>query len=75
MNLDRLCEAREIFEKGFVMPDIKEGEISVSDIWFKLHTRIIQKDNPHASDDEIRALLNDKYPLPDEYDFRMSETK
>lgn len=75
MNLDRLCEAREIFEKGFVMPDIKEGEISVSDIWFKLHTLIIKKELPNASDDEVQALLNDKYPLPDEYDFRMSETK
>lgn len=72
MNTEKLEEAKEIFAKGFVMPDIKEGEISVSDIWFKLHTRIIKKELPNANDEEIKTILNEKYPLPDEYDFRMS---
>ena len=65
-------EAKEALSESFVMPDIKEGEISISDIWFKLYTLVLKKEYPAASDDELRTLLNEKYPLPHELDFRMS---
>ena len=72
MNIDKLDEARESLSGNFVMPDIKEGEISISDIWFKLYTLVLKKEYPAASDDELKTLLNEKYPLPYELDFRMS---
>ena len=72
MNIDKLEEAKDALSGNFVMPDIKEGEISISDIWFKLYTLVLKKEYPAASDDELRTLLNEKYPLPHELDFRMS---
>ena len=71
MNIGSLENAREILKSGFVMPDIKEGEISVSDIWFTLYTHILKKEYPNASDDELKTMLNDRYPLPADLDFRM----
>lgn len=61
-------EALAIIANGFVMPDIREGEFSVSHIWLDIHRQIMEKDgilNP--SDADIYA----KYPLPYEIDFRM----
>jgi len=71
MNTGRLEEAKAILNKDFMMPDIKEGELAVSDIWFKLYTLVLKSEHPDASEDEISILLKEKYPLPDELDFRM----
>ena len=53
------------------MPDIKEGELAVSDIWFKLYTLVLKEEYPDATAEEIKELLAEKYPLPDDLDFRM----
>ena len=50
------------------MPDIKEGEFSVSHIWLDIHKQIMKKDGiVNPTDDEVY----EKYPLPYELDFRM----
>lgn len=67
MHLDRLEEATEILNNSFSMDDIKEGELSISGIWFELYRRLYKKET--GVDDAVKA--DEKYPLPKHLDFRM----
>ena len=74
MQLNRLNEAAEILKPGFEMPDIKEGEYSVSQLWFELYGKIFAKETGVVYSPNNKAFIcaaNLKYPLPAELDFRM----
>lgn len=74
IHLGRLDEAAEILRPGFEMPDIKEGELSVSQLWFELYRRIYAKENGveyAPGDRKFVEAADAKYPLPAELDFRM----
>ena len=67
MHLDRVKEAAAILNPQFVMNDIKEGELSVSAVWFDLYRRLYEKQN--GVNDPVAA--DKAYPLPRALDFRM----
>jgi hypothetical protein len=67
LRLDRLEEATEILNPSFSMDDIKEGELSISGIWFELYRRLYKKET--GVDDPVKA--DERYPLPKHLDFRM----
>ncbi len=62
LALDKLQEAATIVNADFEMPDIKEGEVSISALWFELKAR-----QDGITVDEAKA----KYALPYSLDFRM----
>ncbi len=68
--LGRLEEAEEIINKRFEMPDIKEGELSVSALWFELYKKKLMRDKGLREDEAI-SMVAKEYPLPYELDFRM----
>ena len=74
MNLDSLDKASEIINNNFCIPDVKEGEVSISKLWFDLYRRIYAKEigvEFEALTDEMIEKADEKYPLPYELDFRM----
>ncbi|MBQ9921075.1 MAG: DUF5107 domain-containing protein [Clostridia bacterium] len=76
IHLERLEEATLIINKDFVMSDIKEGELSVSHLWFELYRKIYAKENGIEYDSENKELIkkaDEKYPLPKSVDFRMHD--
>lgn len=76
MNLNRLKEATEIINPDFVLCDIKEGELSVSQLWFTLYRRLYAEETgkEYTPDDiELITDADKKYPLPGKLDFRMHD--
>ena len=74
LHLGRLEEAAEILNRAFVMPDVKEGELSVSYLWFELYRRLYAKETgvPYdPADEKLIRAADEKYPLPKALDFRM----
>lgn len=74
INLERLDEAAEILNADFEMPDVKEGELSVSHYWFELYRRIYARDLGKKYDPsnlELIRAADETYPLPKSLDFRM----
>ena len=74
-NLERYEEAAKIVNADFVLPDVREGEVSLSELWFTIHRRLYAKENNlvYSDDDkELAKAADEKYPLPREIDFRMS---
>ena len=60
--------AQKIINKNFIMPDIKEGEFSLSHLWVEIYKNLMQSDG--FENLSVEDVL-DKYPLPYELDFRM----
>jgi len=76
MNLSRFKEASLIINKDFVMNDIKEGELSVSHLWFELYRNIYAEENGttyNPDDKKLCMAADEKYPLPPKLDFRMHD--
>jgi len=71
IKLDRTDEAMEIVNPDFEMSDIKEGELSISHIWFILYRRVYEKKYGIRDDDAADKM----YPLPKKLDFRMHVVK
>ena len=68
VKTDRYKEALGVITEKFVMPDIKEGEFSISHIWLEIHKKMLEAEGiAGLSEKEIY----EKYPLPYDLDFRM----
>ncbi|MFI1203356.1 DUF5107 domain-containing protein [Streptomyces sp. NPDC020883] len=65
--------AREIFDEGFEIADLQEGDETLSDTWYAIAERLLAGDGPVTADTVARARAED--PLPERYEFRMRPAK
>jgi hypothetical protein len=72
INLKQFKKAAEIVNDKFFMRDIREGELSISEIWLKLYTTIAAEEAGITDRDEAEKLARERYPLPKHLDFRMT---
>ena len=70
MNLGELDEAAKIVNNDFFMNDVREGELSISHVWFELYAKIVARDL-HIPESEAKVRAERLYPLPKHLDFRM----
>ncbi|MFI6920449.1 DUF5107 domain-containing protein [Nonomuraea spiralis] len=59
----RLERAQRIADSSLVVDDLREGEDSLGDLWFRYHEARSAQADP--------ARVREEYPLPRPYDFRM----
>lgn len=64
--------AMRILTPDFTMPDIKEGELSVSALWVQMYTQHLMKTEGLCESD-ARNEVQKRYPLPYSLDYRMHE--
>lgn len=69
MALDRYEEAAKILNYSLDMPDIKEGDTAISDVWFDLYGKILSEETGITEPEKLRQLTEEKYPLKN-LDFR-----
>ena len=67
--LDRLEEAAAIINIDYILPDVQEGEVSVSAAWIALHEKLLVKEG--LSEAEAKEQVSERYPIPYILDFRM----
>ncbi len=73
MKQEAYEKAATIINADFQMDDIREGEISLSHLWFDLYRALLRKQHPTACEAEIAARQQREYPLPAHLDFRMHD--
>jgi hypothetical protein len=71
-HLGELDAAKAILEDDFVLPDVKEGELSLSWLWRAIHAAKIQKEQG-VEEAKAMQLSAEQYPLPYHLDFRMHD--
>lgn len=69
MKANRYEEAAEILKPGFSIPDMKEADTDLSDIWLELYGNIISKKTGITDKAELDKLVEEQYPLGN-LDFR-----
>ena len=55
-----------------VVVDLREGELSLSQLWLDYHEQRLSAAESVAIDDALRARVKREYPVPPELDFRMA---
>lgn len=67
-NLDAV---ERFFKDRVSVADLREGENSLTDLWFAYHESRISAEEPTPGDETQRAKVRTEYPVPGEFDFRM----
>jgi tetratricopeptide (TPR) repeat protein len=64
--------AEEFLLRNVEIPDIREGEVFLTDLWFDLHERRLAAAANSPVTDAIRQRVREQFPPPAQIDFRMS---
>lgn len=56
---------------GLVVPDMREGEVSLSELWFNLHEQRLARQEGVPVGDALKARVRKEFPPPQDIDFRM----
>ena len=72
LQVDDLDRVAQLFDGNLVVPDLREGELSLSQVWFDYHARRVSRAEGLPVDDALRARIRELYPVPSTLDFRMS---
>ncbi|MFH8788179.1 DUF5107 domain-containing protein [Streptomyces roseoverticillatus] len=71
LALGDAAAAREVFDRGFEVEDLREGDESLGETWYATEERLLAGEGPVTA--EIRARARAER-LPRQYDFRMRPT-
>ncbi|MEZ4671407.1 MAG: DUF5107 domain-containing protein [Anaerolineae bacterium] len=63
----------KILATPFVVDTLREGEPSLSDLWFNYHEQLISSSEGIPLDETLRTRVRREFPLAQAFDFRMSE--
>ncbi|HOL21325.1 MAG TPA: DUF5107 domain-containing protein [bacterium] len=72
LQADELQKVESFFKDAPVIPDIREGENFLTELWFEMHTRRIAKEKNIPVDDKLRKRVRGTFPPPSWADFRQS---
>ncbi|NLE68195.1 MAG: DUF5107 domain-containing protein [Lentisphaerae bacterium] len=67
----RLDRVAQILEQAPTVDDMREGEVSLSDLWFGLHEQRVSRAERRPVDAELKARVRRDCPPPRFIDFRM----
>jgi hypothetical protein len=71
LRLGNLAAPAEFFAARCEIPDIREGELSLSDLWFEWQEVRLADEEGAPLDAARRQQVRRDHPLPREFDFRM----
>ncbi|MFI9028332.1 DUF5107 domain-containing protein [Streptomyces sp. NPDC053560] len=64
-----VAAARAVFDEGFEVADLREGDETLSDTWYAIAERLVAGDGPVTG--AVRARARAGHPLPERYEYRM----
>jgi hypothetical protein len=67
-----LTTVEKFFDDEVIMDDLREGENTLSDLWFAYHERRLSDAENLPIDDDLQEKVRIQYPLPESMDFRMT---
>ncbi|WNE99580.1 DUF5107 domain-containing protein [Streptomyces luomodiensis] len=62
--------ARAVFDEGFEVCDLREGDEALSDTWYAVAERLVAGAGEPLTE-EVRRRARAEHPLPERYEFRM----
>jgi hypothetical protein len=62
----------EFFKDPPAVTNMREGEVSLSDLWFGLHEKRVAAKEGVAITDDFKKRIREEYPPPASMDFRVN---
>jgi hypothetical protein len=75
LRLGDFAAVEAFFNQRCEIPNMREGEVSLSDLWFKWHEAKLARDAGTEVTDDIRKQARKQFPPPRDLDFRMTSDK
>jgi len=72
MKMGDLDRVEEILQSRPSVADVREGEVTLSNLWFEMHEKRIAAAENIPIDDELRQRVRKDYPPPSWLDFRQA---
>ena len=72
MKMNDLNRVERILQSRPIVPDIREGEVSLSNLWFEMHEKRISAKENIPIDDALRQRVRRDFPPPSWLDFRQA---
>ena len=72
MQMGDLQRVEEILQSKPSVADVREGEVTLSNLWFEMHEKRIAANENIPVDDNLRQRVRKNYPPPSWLDFRQS---
>jgi tetratricopeptide (TPR) repeat protein len=72
MKIDDLQKVEEILQSRPLVSDVREGEVTLSNLWFEMHEKRIAAAENLPIDDKLRQRVRRDYPPPSWLDFRQA---
>jgi len=69
--LGRFQQVQDFFAGTVVIPDLREGDRSLSELWYDWQVQRLSTLESVPVDDELRKRVRQDYPVPAGYDFSM----
>jgi len=66
-----LARVEPLFVERVEVDDLREGELSLSELWFRYHELKLSAAEGRPIDDTLRARVHSAFPVPEHLDFRM----
>ena len=73
LALGQIDQAGEIIDTLPVIEDIREGELSLSQLWLDFHVQRLSRQENCPITPELISRARQQFPLPDILDFRMTD--
>jgi hypothetical protein len=64
-----------VFDEQQLPVDLREGEVSLSELWYRLHECARAAEEGCDIDDELRLRVRQQFPPPQRLDFRLNPDK
>jgi hypothetical protein len=72
LAIGNLEPVERFFADRVVIADLREGESTLSDLWFELHEHRLSDTESMPIDAALRERVRLEYPVPEEFDFRIA---
>jgi hypothetical protein len=72
LAVGELERVTQLFDGSLVVDDLREGERSLSELWFDYHTERLSRAEKVPVDAALRERVRRMYPVPASLDYRMS---
>ncbi len=74
LKMGDIKEVEEILQSRPIVPDVREGEVSLSDLWFGMHEKRISKNENIPIDENLKKRIRKEFPPPKWLDFRQTDS-
>jgi hypothetical protein len=71
LELGQLDIVQSILHSDIQIADLREGESSLTDMWYRFHELKAAKETGTDISDDLKRKVREKFPPPEKIDFRM----